>query len=166
MIKYVETQVTFSEIPDEITLCINLSNCPHKCKDCHSPYLQEDVGEELTVNRLQELIDNNKGITCVCFMGGDCDIPQLLTLAESVKSRKDFTYKVGWYSGLEFQPMWDRPSAVVFDYIKTGPYMQDRGPLNSPTTNQRMWKKTGIIWENITYKFWRNESNKTKTQTL
>ena len=52
MIKYKETQVTFSEVPDEISLCINISNCPHRCKGCHSPYLQEDVGYELTPSGL------------------------------------------------------------------------------------------------------------------
>ena len=29
MLKYVDTLVTFSEIPDEISLCINVSNCPY-----------------------------------------------------------------------------------------------------------------------------------------
>ena len=27
-LKFVDTMVTFSEIPDEITLCFNISNCP------------------------------------------------------------------------------------------------------------------------------------------
>ena len=29
MLKYVDTMVTFSEVPSEITLCINVSNCPY-----------------------------------------------------------------------------------------------------------------------------------------
>ncbi len=29
MLKYVDTKVTFSEILSEITLCINISNCPY-----------------------------------------------------------------------------------------------------------------------------------------
>ena len=29
MIKYVDTLVSFSEVPNEITLCINISNCPY-----------------------------------------------------------------------------------------------------------------------------------------
>ena len=44
MLKYVNTEITFSEVPDEITLCINISNCPCHCKGCHSPYLAEDIG--------------------------------------------------------------------------------------------------------------------------
>ena len=37
--KYTDTQVTFSEFPDEIALCINISNCPWHCPGCHSPEL-------------------------------------------------------------------------------------------------------------------------------
>ena len=69
MIKYVDTLVTFSEVPDEITLCINISNCICHCKNCHSSYLAEDIGEELTFKALDTLIKNNNGITCVAFMG-------------------------------------------------------------------------------------------------
>ena len=47
MLKYVDTKVTFSEVPDEISLCISISNCPNHCKGCHSPYLAEDIGKPL-----------------------------------------------------------------------------------------------------------------------
>jgi len=63
MLKYLNTQVTFSEIPDEITLCINITGCKIGCKNCHSSYLAEDIGEELNSHSLKGLIDNNKGIT-------------------------------------------------------------------------------------------------------
>lgn len=32
MVKYTDIQVTFREIPDEITLCINISGCPNHCE--------------------------------------------------------------------------------------------------------------------------------------
>ena len=51
MLKYVDVMETFAEVPDEITLAINLSNCPHRCKGCHSEYLQKDIGEELTTQK-------------------------------------------------------------------------------------------------------------------
>ena len=93
MLKYVETAVTFSEIPDEVTLCINISNCPCHCKGCHSPYLAEDIGilladwaeyskEEHSINTpIDKLIEANEGITCVCLMGGDSDTELLNALA-------------------------------------------------------------------------------------
>ena len=71
MLKFVDFKVTFSEVPDEISLCINLSGCPHKCKGCHSEYLQQDIGTVLTTQMLDKIIESNSGVTCVCFMGGD-----------------------------------------------------------------------------------------------
>ena len=37
--KYIDTKIVFSEVPDEITLAINISGCPIHCADCHSKYL-------------------------------------------------------------------------------------------------------------------------------
>jgi anaerobic ribonucleoside-triphosphate reductase activating protein len=43
-----------------------------------------------------------------------------------------------------------------FDYIKIGPYLQHLGPLNKPTTNQRLYKNThNDAWEDITSRFWK-----------
>ena len=51
-----------------------------------------------------------------------------------------------------------------FDYIKLGHYDEDLGPLNSPTTNQKLFKLTHkkleggtkcINFENITHLFWK-----------
>lgn len=36
MLKYTDTRVTFSEVPDEVTLCINISGCLCHCEWCHS----------------------------------------------------------------------------------------------------------------------------------
>ena len=74
--KYTDTMVTFSEVPDKISLCINISGCPNRCPGCHSPELWEDIGTELNEDSLTKLINKNEGITCVCFMGGDADPPQ------------------------------------------------------------------------------------------
>lgn len=70
MLKYKDTQVCFQEVPDEISLCINISGCTIGCKNCHSIHLAEDNGELLTIEALSSLIEQNTGITCVCFMGG------------------------------------------------------------------------------------------------
>lgn len=77
MLKYTDAQVTFAEIPDEITLCINLSNCPCHCKGCHSSYLAGDIGQVLTISRIEKLLEKHKGVTAICFMGGDND-PELV----------------------------------------------------------------------------------------
>lgn len=77
MLKYVNYDIVFQEIPNETTLAINISNCPCHCKGCHSSYLAEDIGEPLTITRIEKLINENKGITAICFMGGDND-PKLI----------------------------------------------------------------------------------------
>ena len=56
MLKYLNAPVTFAEIPDEITLCINITGCTLHCKGCHSPFLWEDAGEFLTIEMLDYLI--------------------------------------------------------------------------------------------------------------
>ena len=151
MIKYVpeDTSVTFSEIPDEICLCINISNCPHRCPGCHSTYLQTDVGVELTVDILDSIIDNNEGATCIVFMGGDSDKESLKIFGTFVKSKG---LKSAWYSG-ESSLSFDNYNEH-FDYIKIGPYIKELGPLNSKTTNQRMYSLINGI-EDITYRFWK-----------
>jgi len=163
MLKFVDTKVTFAEVPNEISLCISLSGCPMHCKGCHSSYLQEDIGTPLTTEVLGNLIDENKGITCVCFLGGDNDIPQLDTLAQYVK--KNYELRTAWYSGLIFKPRMDSLVHQHFDYIKTGPYIESLGPLTSRKTNQKMYAKGEVIHKmdmspstfyDITDKFWKD----------
>ena len=60
--KYVDTLVSFSEIPDEITLCINISNCPNKCEGCHSSWLQENIGIELNNYEMTNAIEYACGV--------------------------------------------------------------------------------------------------------
>ena len=100
MLKYVpkDTSVCFSEIPDEISLCINMSLCPHRCSGCHSQYLQTDCGKELTIEVVEDLINKNDGITCILFLGGDADKVSLINLAKYIKSNYS-SLLVGWYSG-------------------------------------------------------------------
>ena len=69
MLKFKEIKVVFREIPEEITLAINITNCPIKCKDCHSKHLWENIGSDLTITKLNHLITENEGISCICFMG-------------------------------------------------------------------------------------------------
>ena len=47
MIKYVPemTSVVMEEIPDKVTLAVDISNCTGLCEGCHSPFLRKDVGE-------------------------------------------------------------------------------------------------------------------------
>lgn len=134
--------VSFLEVPDEITLAINISNCPHRCRDCHSSYLQEDVGEELTSSALTRLIEENKGITCVAFLGGDSNIDELNNLINYIRNNYP-SLKICWYTGFDDQIIFNRYPKMInkLDFVKTGEYKEELGPLNSRTTNQKFFKQ-------------------------
>lgn len=158
MIKYLETLITFAEIPDEITLCINITNCPCNCNGCHSSYLSKDIGEELNNDVLDKLISDNSGISCIAFMGGDSSPKEINDLAKYVKDK--YPISVAWYSGR--QELSKDINLDNFDYIKLGPYIKELGPLTSKTTNQRLYQYGKLFsdytidkyWRDITYKFW------------
>ena len=57
MLKYVNTAVVFQEIPDEVTLAINISGCPCRCPGCHShniDYLTRIIGYLKRVSNFSE----------------------------------------------------------------------------------------------------------------
>lgn len=139
MLKYANFDIVFQEIPDEVTLAINISNCPNHCPACHSKYLWDDIGNVLDRHALDELVSHYQtGITCVCFMGGDADPYAVANLAMYVKSQYA-PLKTGWYSGKNELPTAFHSEA--FDYIKLGHFDAKLGPLDSPTTNQRIMKR-------------------------
>lgn len=152
MIKHVkeDLSVVFREIPDEITLAFNISNCLNHCVGCHSSYLKCDTGEELTSEKVSEYIEKNSGISCICFMGEGNDQNALLDLVDFIKTNYP-NLKLALYSGRQEveESLYEK-----FDFIKIGPYIEELGPLNSRTTNQRLYKKFGDTWEDITYRFW------------
>ena len=159
MLKYYNSMVVFEEIPDEITLAINITNCPCHCPGCHSKFLWEDVGTELTNDELDKLIRENSGITCVCLMGGDSDHKSVNEIGKYLKKfHKDL--KVGWYSGFSEFP--EEIKLENFDYIKLGPYVEELGGLDKETTNQIMYKvehsSMFASLENITDKFWKKHT--------
>lgn len=154
MLKYVNYEVTFSEIPDEISLCINISNCPNNCPGCHSAYLKDDIGTPLTYTELMRILKDIRGITCVCFMGGDKEPWEIQRLAQFIREKG---LKVAWYSGK--QGLHEDIRLANFDYVKLGPYVEELGPLTSRTTNQVMYKIDYLADRpfavDITSRFWK-----------
>ena len=146
--KVASFDIVFQEIPGEVTLALNLSNCPCHCSGCHSPHLAEDIGEPLNEQLLDGLIARyGSMITCVAFMGGDADPEEVARWAEYVRP-----LKTAWYSGRTSFPRNPR----TLDYLKLGPYIEALGGLKSPTTNQRLYKRVGDEWQDITSSFWKN----------
>lgn len=153
MIKYVPslTSVVLEEIPRKVTLAVEISNCQGNCIGCHSPFLREDIGEELTAQVIDDLVAANFGVNCFLFLGEGKDPGALLDLARHLK--KSHSLEVALYSGRNEVPpsFWE-----VFDYIKLGPYIESEGPLNNPSTNQRLYHVLPDgSREDITSLFWR-----------
>lgn len=151
--KYVDYAVVFAEVPDEISLAVNISNCPCGCEGCHSSYLSKDIGEELDIKSLTRLLSRNQGVTCVCLMGGDASPKSINDLAEEI--RRDLPgLKIAWYSGRAAL------SGVIqlknFDYIKLGPYISSCGPLTSRSTNQKFYRIKSETMYDETFRFFKN----------
>ena len=161
MLKYTDTAIVFREIPDEITLAINISGCPCNCIGCHSPYLAENIGEWLDGYKLDTLIEKNKGITCVCFMGGDAE-PECIDALTDYMKRVYSDIKVAWYSGK--QELAKEIDLKNLDYLKLGPYIKEKGPLTEPTTNQIFYRVVqtevpSTVLVDETYRFWKKNEN-------
>jgi anaerobic ribonucleoside-triphosphate reductase activating protein len=154
MLKYVNTGIVFQEIPDEVTLAINISGCPCHCPGCHSHYLWEDIGLPLDTGAVDEFVAKfGDDITCIAMMGGDADPKGVNQLAQYVHEEYP-QLKVAWYSGRIRIP--STVCKTDFDYIKVGPYIRHLGPLSKPTTNQRLYRQDDDgTFTDITYRFWK-----------
>ena len=147
MVKYLNYAITFSEVPDEISLCFNITNCCFNCDGCHSPYLQKDIGTDLNKD-IQKIFNLYKDqFTCVCFLGEGNDKKGLQKLIDYAHNNN---YKTCLYSGRDEISFNDYNN---LDYYKKGSYKKELGGLNNKNTNQKMYKKEGDKWKDITYKF-------------
>ncbi len=92
-------------------------------------------------------------ITCIALMGGDAE-PETIDLLSAYIHRTYPSIKTAWYSGrAHLSPLINLSN---LDYYKLGPYLRHLGPLNSPTTNQRLYrKKADYTWEDITRRLWK-----------
>ena len=139
MLRYTDYDIVFREIPDETTLAVNLAGCPNRCPGCHSPQLQEPIGEPLTEEVVERLLARyGAAVTCFCLMGGDAEPHEAAPLALFARRLRP-ALRTGWYSGRAALPEGFDPTGV-FDYVKLGPYIAARGPLDDPATNQRLWR--------------------------
>lgn len=158
--KYVSSAVTFAEFPNEIALCLNISNCPCLCENCSQSELAGDFGTILDEEELDKLIKNNEGITLIGFMGGDSSHETVKELCDYIH-KKYKNIKVGMYSGREYFDMlllncldvykigkWIQPKGPINDWPK-----QNCGPLKFPFSNQLYFVKENNLWINKTYLF-------------
>lgn len=160
MLKYANYDVVFSEVPDQTSLAIAISGCQIHCCGCHSRELWEDKGEPLTIEAVDELLKLEKGVTCLLLLGGEHNIDTLIELFQYAHRR----IKTAWYCGLDMIPKDKKGILRYLDYVKLGHYDAELGGLNSPTTNQRLYRiyqdTEGVIMADITEKFWKQNKEK------
>jgi anaerobic ribonucleoside-triphosphate reductase activating protein len=132
--KYLSRQIVFREIPNEVSLSYLISGCSLKCPGCHSSdSWSSKAGHDLSVESFKLDLDKyGEWITCVLFMGGEWQ-PDLLV--ERLKMAKQAELKTALYTGQdEVSPY----LLELLDYIKTGPYIDRLGGLDSARTNQKL----------------------------
>ena len=132
--KYLNYDIVLSDCPDEISLAFNLTGCPLKCNGCHSPELRNThMGKDLQENDIKLILDTyGSYITCVIFFGGDWNKPWIISSLNFIKTK--YSLKTCLYSGYKKV---DKDILSMLDYVKLGPYIESKGALDNPNTNQK-----------------------------
>lgn len=147
--------VIFQEVPDEISLALNIYGCPRHCENCHSEYLWDTSspdGSRVVYKDIPKLLDKYGNlITCLCFMGGDWNLDSLIPCILRAKQIKP-DLKICVYSGQDSLSEIEDLIPYV-DYLKIGRYDKNLGGFDSPITNQKFYKKENNQLIDITKKF-------------
>lgn len=147
-LRYKGYSIVLQEVPNEITLAINICGCPYKCKGCHSSYLWDNDGEELKIEDIKKLLDKYSfALTCVCLMGGDWEVEELKKIKQIVNN---YGLKIAIYSGSDRLETLITLKELRFNYIKIGSYQEKLGGLTSKNTNQKMYKLENGNYTDIT----------------
>lgn len=152
MLKYNDYYIVLQEVPDEISLALSITECPHHCVGCHSAYLAESFGRyvkddlDIILNKYKDMI------TCVCFMGGDQHMDDLRTQLQYIKERHGL--KTCVYSGADTTDIFESCFPYL-DYFKIGHYDKNKGALDNCNTNQRFYAVRDRKLEDITHRFWK-----------
>ena len=148
MLKHLEPIVGFQEVPDEISLLFPITGCQFHCDGCHSPELREDIGIPL-FDDYNKYLTEYPYVTCFCFMGGEHDQTCLI---HACSIAHEHGFKTALYTPLDSFEDIDRHLLNQLDYIKLGPYVKELGGLDSPTTNQRFYRReSSDTWRQIKF---------------
>jgi anaerobic ribonucleoside-triphosphate reductase activating protein len=92
-------------------------------------------------------------ISCVLFFGGEWSSGELIS---KLKISRNYQMKTCLYTGLE-----KIPQRIIqhLDYLKTGPWIKERGGLDSETSNQRF---VDLATGNVLNKLFSTRSSETE----
>lgn len=130
---YTQIDITFQEVPNEVSLTISIPGCSLRCEGCHSSFLwNKNSGNKLTEEFFKEkIVQYQSLITCVCFLGGEWEENDLVNL---LKIAKKYSLKTCLYTG-EYEASENLKKHLT--YLKIGPWDIRRGGLDSRFTNQK-----------------------------
>lgn len=150
MLNYYDCDIYLNEIPGEISLGISFTGCPIHCRGCHwEPLWDNRLGSPLTYETLEYMITKNNYASCILFMGGEWS-KFLINFIKYVRGGYP-DKKTALYSGQELAFFEGTEYMHYLDYLKVGPYIEELGGLQSPDTNQRLFKlENGEIEEDLT----------------
>lgn len=133
VLRFTVERVVWQEVPGEVSLAYSVSGCPLRCPGCHSSdSWGAERGTPLSAEYLNGRIEQYWGmITCVAFFGGEWDPAALVPLLKLVREAGLHTCL---YSGHEFVA---RQVLRELTFLKTGPWIQKLGGLESLHTNQK-----------------------------
>ena len=126
-------QISFQEVPNEVSLGFICTGCPLRYTGCHSfDTWDANKGILLTESGFTHWLKRYRSlITCVVFFGGEWHEQSLFLF---LKIAQKHNLKTCLYTGLDdVSPL----LKSAFTYLKTGRYIRRLGGLSSITTNQR-----------------------------
>lgn len=163
-LKYYDVAITFSEFPDHVALCVNISGCPCHCSECSEPWLRSWVGTLLTNDEIDKLISEHEDITLFGLMGGDSNYEDCIRITNYIHEKYP-QIKVGIYSGRDFINLdlanvidvykigrWIKPEGLVEEW-----HLYNNGVLQFPWSNQLYFERIDGKLVNATYKFRKNK---------
>lgn len=155
MLKFYDYTISDSiEIPMETSINFHIAECQNRCKNCFSPELWETTNVNLIDVYKNLVLAYSFCVTCVCFLGEgkntEIEHKEFCQMCDYIHS---IGMKTCLYCGRNCNI---EPYMNCFDYIKTGAYIPDYGNLSCRTTNQKLLKKSGKGYCDITYLFWDN----------
>ena len=127
--------ISYSEIPKMISLCLSISQCPFRCRGCHSPELQtlNNSDKQLTEILLISILEKYKGlVTTILFFGGEQFEEEFISYSKLIKS---YGFKVALYTG---SALVSNKVKDCLEWLKTGSYVEKLGGLDNKNTNQRL----------------------------
>lgn len=175
---YTTEQITFQEVPNEISLSFLIAGCPLKCKGCHSADswratseaseaikskihpINNNVQNQLTTEHLENRIKQYQDmISCVLFLGGEWKIKQLIELLQTVKNTNP-SLKTCLYTGLELDEIVELIEQEINEKVEIGwKYIFDNNLLDYLKTGRWIRELGGLDNKKTNQQFYKVNVN-------